>query len=106
MAMDGLPEGGSPSGRVPEQLLQQLRSEKRRRRRNRRVSAKKSSRFGVSTPRAIYRRRGASGGHLGQPGGFPAPSPLLGRVRDPSGSLAVAPALSFGFSGVFRSADF
>ena len=32
MAMDGLPEGVSPSGRVPEQLLQAAPILKRRRR--------------------------------------------------------------------------
>src|ERR1041384_1036896 len=33
-------------------------------------------------------------------------APLLGRARDPSGSLAVAPFPSLGYSGVFRHADF
>ena len=61
MAMDGLPEGVSPSGRVPEQLLQAAPILKRRRRRNREEFAKKGSVLGVSTPRAKYRRRGAPG---------------------------------------------
>ena len=63
MAMDGLPEGVSPSGRVPEQLLQAAPIMKRRRRRNREVLAKKGSVLGVSTPRGKYRRRGVEGTH-------------------------------------------
>src|SRR3954470_3088236 len=58
MAMDGLPEGVSPFGRVPGQLLQAAPILKRRRRRNREVLAKKGSVLGVSTPRGKYRRRG------------------------------------------------
>src|SRR3954463_10673084 len=57
MAMDGLPEGVSPSGRVPGQLLQAapILKRRRRRRRNREVLAKKGSVLGVSTPRGKYR---------------------------------------------------
>src|SRR3954466_6417971 len=62
MAMDGLPEGVSPSGRVPEQLLQAAPILKRRRRRYREVFAKIRSVLGVFTLRAKYRRRGAPGG--------------------------------------------
>ena len=40
MAMDGLPEGVYPSGRVPEQLLQAAPILKRRRQRNRGVREK------------------------------------------------------------------
>ena len=69
MAMDGLPKGVSPSGRVPEQLLQAAPILKRRRRRNREGFAKKGFRPGVSDPRGKYRRREESGGHPGQPGG-------------------------------------
>src|SRR3954464_3078723 len=61
MAMDGLPEGVSPSGRVPGQLLQAAPILKRRRWRNREVLAKKGSVLGVSTPRGKYRRRGCRG---------------------------------------------
>ena len=61
MAMDDLPEGVSPSGRVPEQLLQAAPILKRRRRRNREVFVKKGSVLGVSTPRGKYRRRGRRG---------------------------------------------
>ena len=58
MAMDGFPEGVSPSERVPEQLLQAAPILKRRRRRNREEFAKIRSVLGVSTPRGKYRRRG------------------------------------------------
>src|SRR4051812_3901134 len=58
MDMDGLPEGVSPSGRVPKQLLQAAPILKRRRRRNREVLAKKGFILGVSIPRGKYRRRG------------------------------------------------
>src|ERR1041384_2990844 len=75
MAMDGLPEGISPSGRVPEQLLQAAPILKRRRRRNREEFAKKGSVLGVSTPRGKYRRRGVSRGPTRKPGG------LLARPR-------------------------
>src|SRR3954468_20483902 len=65
MAMDGLQEGVSPSGRVPEQLLQAAPILKRRRRRNREGFAKKGSCLGVSTPRGKYRRRGRRGATQG-----------------------------------------
>src|ERR1044071_326123 len=60
MAMDGLPEGVSPSDRVLEQLLQAAPILKRQRWQNREAFAKKGSSLGVSTPRGKYRRRGAS----------------------------------------------
>src|SRR3954452_14069780 len=60
MAMDGLPEGVSPSGRVPEQLLQAAPILKRRWRRNKEGLAKKRSVLGVSVPGAKYRRRGGA----------------------------------------------
>ena len=62
MAMDGLPEGVSPSGRVPGQLFQAAPIFKRRGRRYRGEFAKVRSILGVSTLRAKYRRRGAPGG--------------------------------------------
>src|SRR3954467_12224943 len=61
MAMDGLPDGVSPSGRVSGQLLQAAPILKRRRRRNREEFAKKGSVLGVSTPMDKYRRRGCRG---------------------------------------------
>ena len=62
MAMDGLPEGVPPSGRVPEQILQAALILKRRRR-YRGEFAEKRSILGVSTPRAKYKRRGIEGTH-------------------------------------------
>src|ERR1043165_909998 len=76
MAMDGLPEGVSPSGRVPEQLLQVAPILKQRRWRNKEEFAKIRSVLGVFTPRGKYRRRGASRGPTKKPGG------LLARPRD------------------------
>ena len=69
MAMDGLPEGVPPPGRVPGQLLQAAPILKQRRRRYRGEFAEKRSILGVSTPRAKYRRRGEPGGPTSQPGG-------------------------------------
>ena len=69
MAMDGLPEGASPTGKVPEQLLQAAPILKRWRRRYRGEFGEKRSILGVSTPRAKYRWRGA-GGPTSQPGGL------------------------------------
>src|SRR3954465_13048091 len=70
MAMDGLPEGVPPSGRVPGQLLQTAPILKRRRQRYRGEFAEKRSILGVSTPRAKYRRMGVSRGPTRQPGGL------------------------------------
>src|SRR3954467_13251018 len=75
MAMEGLPEGVPPSGRVPGQLLLAAPILKRRRRRYREEMGKKASILGVSSARAKYRRRGAPGGS----------------TRDPEGSLARLP---------------
>src|ERR1043165_6632938 len=90
MAMDGLTEGVSPSGRVPEQLLQAAPILKRRRRRNREEFVKIRSVLGVSTPRGKYRRRGASRGPTRKPGGLLA-WPRVGPRQGPSWSLVVAP---------------
>src|ERR1041384_7089117 len=94
MAMDGLPEGVPPPGRVSGQLLQAAPILKRRRWRYRGEFAEKRSILGVSTPRAKYRRRGVS-----TPGG-------LGRARGPPSLLVVAPLRCLGDSGSFRVADF
>src|SRR3954469_13203763 len=83
MAMDGLPEGVPPFGRVPEQLLQAAPILKRRRRRYRGEIAEKGLILGVSTPRAKYRRRGAPGEPTGQPGGLLA-RPRVGPRQGPS----------------------
>ena len=65
MAMDALPEGVPPSGRMPRQLLQAAPILERRKRRYKGDFARKRSISGVSTPRAKYRRRG----HRGDPQG-------------------------------------
>src|SRR3954466_7048238 len=96
MAMDGLPEGVSPFGRVPEQLLQAAPIMKRRRRRNREGFAKKGSCLGVSTPRGKYRRSGASRGPTGQPGGCPA-RPKVGPRQGPFWLPGGGPASLFWF---------
>src|SRR3954470_3648948 len=104
MAMDGLPEGVSPSGRVPEQLLQAAPILKRRRR-DREGFAKKGSVLGISTPRGKYRRRGSREDPQGsQEARWRGPG--WGRARHPPGSLVVSPLPSFGSSGRFRHADF
>src|SRR3954471_4548604 len=90
MAMDGLPEGVPPSGRVPEQLLQAAPILKRRRRRYRGEIAVKGLVLGVSTQRAKYRRRGAPGGPTRQPGGLLA-RPRAGPRQGPSWSPGGAP---------------
>src|SRR4051812_40700038 len=97
MAMDGLPEGVSPSDRVPEQLLQAAPILTRRRR-YRGEFAKKGSVLGLSTSRGKYRRRGAS---RDPPGSQEASWRDLGwgRARDPPGLLVVAPLASLRYSG-------
>ena len=90
MAMDGLPEGVPPPGRVPGQLLQAAPFLKRRRRRYRGEFAEKRSILEVSTPRAKYRRRG----HRGDPQGSQEGArrgPGWGRATSPPGCLVVAP---------------
>src|SRR3954471_22159188 len=105
MTMDGLPEGVSPFGRVPGQLLQAALILKRRRRRNREVLAKKGSVLGVSTPRGKYRRRGASRGPTRQSGGSLA-WPRVGPRHLPSWLPGGGPLPSLGDSGSFYCADF
>src|ERR1043165_3858778 len=76
MGVDGLPEVVPPSGRVPGQLLLSAPILKRRRRRYREEIGKKTSILGVSSARAIYRRRGAPRGSTRDPGGSLAHLPL------------------------------
>src|ERR1044071_5803362 len=105
MAMDGLPEGVSPSDRVPEQLLQAAPILKRRWRRNREEFAKIRSVLGVSTLRGKYRRRG----RRGDPPGSQEASwrgQGWGRARDPPGLWWWPPLASFGDSGRLLEADF
>src|SRR3954462_14119225 len=92
MTMDGLPEGVSPSGRVPGQLLQSAPILKRRRRRNKEEFVKKGSVLGVSTLRGKYRRRGVSRGPTRKPGGLLA-RPRVGPRQGPSWSLVDPPPL-------------
>src|SRR4051812_322874 len=98
MAMDGLPEGVPPPGKVPGQLLQAAPILKRRRRRYRGEFAKVRSILGVSTLRVKYRRRGEPGGPTSRPGGLLARS-RVGPRQDPPGLLVVALLRSFGVSG-------
>src|SRR4051812_13102014 len=105
MAMDGLPEGVSPSDRVPGQLLRATPILKWRRRRYREEFAKSRLILRVSTPRAKYRRRGHREGPQGsQEAAWRGLG--WGRARDPSGVPVVAPFPSFGVSGGFRDAYF
>src|ERR1041384_3275386 len=92
MAMDGLPEGVPPPGRVPRQLLQEAPILKRRRRRYRGEFAKVRLILGVSTPRAKYRRRGAPGGPTSQLGGSLA-RPRMGPRHLPSWLAGGGPPL-------------
>src|SRR3954469_5364248 len=92
MAMDGLPEGVPPSGRVPGQLLQAAPILKRWRRQYRREFAEKRSILGVSTSRAKYRRRGAPGGPTSQSGGSLA-RPRVGPHQLPSWLAGGGPPL-------------
>src|ERR1041384_99945 len=89
MAMDGLPKGVSPSGTVPEQLLQAAPI-LRRRRRKREGFAKKVSCSEAFRTRGKYRRRGESGGPQGSQED-PWRGPGWGRAKGPPGSLVVAP---------------
>src|SRR3954470_6466959 len=95
MAMDGLPEGVSPSGKVPEQLLQAAPILKRRRR-NREEFAKKGSCSEGFRTRGKYRRRGESGGPPGQPGG-PLARPRVGPHQAPSWVPGGGPPAPFWF---------
>src|SRR3954470_19070322 len=103
MAMDGLPEGVPPSGRVPEQLLQAAPILKQRRYRG--EIGKKGFVLGVSSARGKYRRRGAPGGPTSQPGG-PLARPRVVPRQGPFWSPGGGPLPSLDFSVSFRSADF
>src|ERR1041384_5923648 len=105
MAMDGLPEGVPPSGRVSGQLLQAAPILKRRWRRHRGEFARKRSILGVSTPRGKYRKRGHRGDPQGSQEG-PWRGLGWGRATCPPGSLVVAPLPFLGDSASFCCADF
>src|SRR3954466_11344307 len=68
MALDGLPEGVPPSGRVPGQLLLADLILKRRRR-YKEENGNSRSILGVSSAGTKYRPKGAPRGATGQPGG-------------------------------------
>src|SRR3954468_1153321 len=92
VAMDGLPEGVPPSGRVPGQLLLAAPILKRRRRRYREENGNRRSILGVSSAGTKYRPKGAPRGATGQPGGCLAHPRGGGGARDPPGAL-VGPSL-------------
>src|SRR3954470_23212898 len=105
MAMDGLPEGVYPSGRVSEQLLQAAPILKRWQRRNKEGFAKKGSVLGVSTPRGKYRRRGEPRGPTRQSGGSLVRL-RVGQRQQPSWLPGGGPPSFLDDSGRFRHADF
>src|SRR4051812_13215062 len=83
MAMDGLPKGVPPSGRVLGQLLLAAPILKWRRRRYREENGNIRSILGVSSAGTKYRPKGALRGATGHPGGQVArprgaPGTLLG----------------------------
>src|SRR5436305_143508 len=89
MAMEGLPEVVPHSGRVPGQLLLAAPILKRLWQRYREEIGKRTSILGVSSARAIYRRRGAAKGFTREPGGSlarPTPGPRCQSAWSPSGS--------------------
>src|ERR1041384_8316410 len=87
MAMDGLPKGVPPSGRVPGQLLLAAQFLKRRRRRYREENGNIISILGVSSAGTKYRPKGAPRGATGQLGGCPA-RPRAGPRQGPFWSPA------------------
>src|SRR3954471_24767495 len=97
IAMDGLPEGVPPFGRVPGQLLLAAPILKRRRQRYREEFANKRSILGVSSSGGKYKRRGGPRGATGQPGG-PLARPRVGSRQEPFWSPCGGPIPSFGDS--------
>src|SRR3954467_1237038 len=105
MAMDGLPEGVPPSGRVPGQLLLAAPILKQWWRWYREENGNSRSILGVSSSGVNI----GEGGHReGPQGSQEAPWRGLGwaRTRDPSGVPVVAPHYSFGDSGGFWDTNF
>src|SRR3954469_19643338 len=105
MAMDGLPEGVPPPGRVTGQLLLAAPILKRRRRRYREENGNSRLIFGVSSTGIKYRPKGAPrGGHRAA---RRVPDALgWGRATDPSKVPVLALPSFLGDSGGFRDADF
>src|SRR3954467_4925667 len=105
MEMEELPEVVPPSGRLPGQRLLAVPILKQRRRRYREEIGKRTSILGVSSARAIYRRRGAPRGSTREPGA-PWRALALGCPTRAPRAL-VGPLLpSFVDSGRFLYADF
>src|SRR4051812_47899189 len=103
MAMDGLPEGVTPSGRVSGQLLLAAPILKRRRRRYREDNENSISILGVSSAGTKYRPKGAPRGPQGSQ--EDAQRGLRwGRARDPSGVPVVALPSFLGDSGALLMA--
>src|ERR1041384_1629987 len=89
VGVDGLPEVVPPSGRVPGQRLLAAQILKWRRQRYREEIGKRTSILGVSSARAIYRRRGAARGSTREPGTplvRPTPRPRHQGAWGPGGS--------------------
>src|SRR3954467_8148259 len=82
MAMDGLPEGVPPFGRVPGQLLLAAPILKRWRRQYREENGNSRSILGVSSAGTKYRPKGAPRGATGHPGGCPV-RPRVGLLQGP-----------------------
>ena len=104
MAMDGLPKGVPPSGRVPRQFLQAAPIVKWRWRRYKEENGNNRSILGVSSSGGKYRRRGALRGATGQPGGLLA-RPRVGPHQGPFWSPCGGPPF-LGDSRGLRDADF
>src|SRR3954462_14454056 len=105
MAMDGLPKGVPPSGRLPGQLLLAAPILKRWWRRYREENGNSRSILGVSSAGTKYRPKGHREGPQGsQEGAWRALG--WGRARDPPGVPVVALPSFLGVSGGFRDADF
>src|SRR3954465_9312716 len=105
MAMDGLPEGVPPSGRVPGQLLLAAPILKRQQRRYREENGNSRSILGVSSAGTKYRPKGAARGATRQPGGQPV-RPRGPSAIHPPGPLVVALPSFLGVSRSFRDAGF
>src|ERR1044071_1464157 len=105
MAMDGLPEGVPPSGRVPGQLLLAAPILKWRRRRYREENGNSRSILGVSSAGTKYRPKGAPRGGTEQPGGCPV-RPRVGPRQGPFWIPYDGPPSFLGDSGGFRDTNF
>src|SRR3954468_7162388 len=113
VAMDGLPEGVPPSGRVPGQLPLAAPILKWRRRWYREENGNRRSILGVSSAGTKYRPKGAPRGATGQPGGClarPRAGPRQGLFWSSCGGPPILPwcfrrlpdaDFLYNFSGIF-----